>query len=572
MSKLEFPDHLKYLRALRYIHLSLMDFNSIELEDVLPGLFYLIRCRRQRGQGQFGKKSSLGMAQELCASGLVDNECGEAGEGVLEAWLRASILRLARHGRKADIMSVRPLHFMSYRVDLPSTWSHLRSVPEFVAAVLTHNGAKGNGEATNDKLFPLGQSENLFYRTFGIGMESEFPASLDKDTYDEDSELDIESLLLVRLMQLTKPPAPITSNGEVRSFEPLCPGRAEKFRQDFSTFLRNYSPREIPPRVLGEFVMALLSLNLTIYFVEHCLSANKLYETGVFDNDKRSAGHLQWEPAIFVDLTNGKNRKCRDLAKASYQRHMRIISQHLRTMVGFRIIERVLHKANDIPEIAELTRQGKMDVGNTITYLEAFARARLDPGLESYRRVQAHANGVIADLADHDKRNKEVLDASALETLTPFDRLIEAVVTSDLHFPQQTLKFHGDIARAGHRVSILGRTSLKRLDTYYTLTSGMLEMLIQMVPLRPQGKPSAREMDVYEFIDMLRERYGIWIDKPPPEIDDSVEAHQAADANVLALKETLRQLGALRALTDARGMQTIIPRYQARRTKASAAV
>jgi len=44
-------------------------------------------------------------------------------------------------------------------------------------------------------------------------------------------------------------------------------------------------------------------------------------------------------------------------------------------------------------------------------------------------------------------------------------------------------------------------------------------------------------------------------------LDQSYEAHQAAQANFAALKEKLRQLGFFRAVNDARRMQRLTPRY-----------
>ena len=65
MSKLEIPNELKYLKGLRYEPAMRMDYQSVLLEDVLPGLFYVTRLGRRRGKGQWGGRTSKEMAETL---------------------------------------------------------------------------------------------------------------------------------------------------------------------------------------------------------------------------------------------------------------------------------------------------------------------------------------------------------------------------------------------------------------------------------------------------------------------------------------------------------------------------
>jgi hypothetical protein len=564
MSKLVIPGELRFLKGLRYANLSLIDFNSFELEDVLPGLFYLIRYGRQRGRGAFSEFTTGEMASRLASdTAHFDGLSSDDAKAVLEAWLKTSVLRMASRGRNEKVLSVRPLHFLSYRSDLPTGWSNLRSVPEFIAGLLHREDNRSEDTFKPDRLFGLRNKANLFCRTFGIGLGSEeaFALEAGQDHYTDSEPLDIESLLLVRLMEGVSPPNPIAGkHGEIKPFQPLCLWEAKRFREDFSLLLRCYTPASVPPRVLGDYVLALLSLNLTIYFITHCLSANALYRNGSVEPDKLDNGNRRWEPAIFVDLTDGRNRKARELARLGYQRHVRIMMEQLRTMVGLRILERVLSNAKHLPEV----RAVQSNESSTIDRLEMFAKARFSSDSQAYHTVQAFASAVINQLEEFDPANREFFGSAALslDSLSPFDRLIEAIVLSDSELSEHLLRFHTSVARLGHHTSILARPTARRLDSYYTLTSGMLEMLIHLVPLKGKRGVNKRTMDVYEFVNELRVRYGIWIDQPPPGLDDSIEAHQAAKANMDALKEKLRQLGALRAVTDARGMQWLIPRYE----------
>ena len=563
MSKLNIPAELRFLKAFRYAALSVIDFNNFELEDVLPGLFYLVREGRQRGKGTFSSWTPSQMAEQLAVDTVkFPGFATENGAALLESWLRASILRMVSRGarRSERVLSVRPLHFMSYRADLPVAWAHLRSVPEFVAGLLHHEDDRSGDTLQPDQLFGLGSATNLFYRAFGVGMGDTFAREMQQDRYIDDRPLDVESLLLVRLMERASPPLPIVAGkGEVKPFRSFCPSQAAQFRRDFSLLLRCYTPNSMPPRVLGENVMAVLSLNLTTYFLSHCLSVDHLYDTGRFVSDRNGESRRTWEPAIFADLTNGRDRKCRELARRSYQYHLQIMMRHLRAIIGLRLLDRALAHQKHLTEIREL----KSGPAHGIERFETFAQARSSK-TEAYYAVQAFAAMILSQLREHDPRNGEFLDTPAVmsDTLTAFDQLVEALVISEPELAEQLLKFHASIARLGHHTSILARPTARRLDSYYTLTSGMLEMLVHLVPLRDKRRPGGHSIDVYEFVSRLRTRYGIWIDRPPPDLDDGYEAHRAAQANMAALKEKLRQLGALRAVTDARGMQWIVPRYR----------
>jgi hypothetical protein len=108
MSQLEIPDELKYLKGLRYERAMRMDYQSVLLEDVLPGLFYITRLARRRGKGVWGNRTARDVAQELAQekakfSGLDHTNT----KRVLEEWLKASVLRLIER-RGADKVTAIP--------------------------------------------------------------------------------------------------------------------------------------------------------------------------------------------------------------------------------------------------------------------------------------------------------------------------------------------------------------------------------------------------------------------------------------------------------------------------------
>ena len=373
MTELNIPNELKRLRGLSFPPAIRLDYNNVALEDVLPGLFYVTRLGRRRGKGDWDIKDESDPKHKYrsrtageVAQELADNKTRFAGFDedkdirILEEWLKTSIFRLKDRGASDKVLGIRPLHFMTYRVDLPK-WNNLRNIPELIAAIL-HRDSSGESLVSNpDEPFALQSRKNLLWTRFGRGIINDSQlGNAEKDKYDDQVELDIEALLSVRVCELLKPPKEVTvkvgaKGALIPGFDPLAPRQARIFRQDFSAFLRGYSSESIPVRVFGDCVLCLMSLNLTTYFLCHAAAMNHLYETGEWLDDSRiNEGKRQWELGIYADLTGGKNRKSRELAKLSYARHSEWMAKQLRSMIGFRLLDYYLRNRQDLPELKNL--------------------------------------------------------------------------------------------------------------------------------------------------------------------------------------------------------------------------
>ena len=112
MSKLNIPPELRYLEGLRYEQAMPMYYNSVHLEEVLIGLFYITRLASRRGKGTWRNRTAHDFALELSQeqnkfSGFENDNA----KRVLEEWLKASVLRLNERAGSDKVMSVQPLHF-----------------------------------------------------------------------------------------------------------------------------------------------------------------------------------------------------------------------------------------------------------------------------------------------------------------------------------------------------------------------------------------------------------------------------------------------------------------------------
>ena len=103
----------------------------------------------------------------------------------------------------------------------------------------------------------------------------------------------------------------------------------------------------------------------------------------------------------------------------------------------------------------------------------------------------------------------------------------------------------------------------------FTLDSRMLEVLLQLALLRGSDDNPMElrtvPLRIDEFLKILRERYGLYIDQLPdgdgfgPAI---VTDHSALRENRAAFIARLREIGFYSDLSDAYLAQTITPRYE----------
>jgi hypothetical protein len=285
-------------------------------------------------------------------------------------------------------------------------------------------------------------------------------------------------------------------------------------------------------------------------------ASNRLYETGEWVSDKHTEGGKRvWELGIYPDLTGGHVRKSRELAQQSYATHYGMMMQQLRAMIGFRLLKHYL--TNDIRELRQNRLKG-------IKLLETLASGRQPSSDDIYLAAQGSARPALSTLkaaqpgGEWPEELTGIIDDASLK---PFDKLVEILATTQDDLRAQMTKFITSHTRRNMESGLLAGSPRRPDENHYTLGIQLLETLVQLLILKPCDPPTSRPLDIYDFVRLLKECYSIWVDEPPPHLDQSHEARKAAQANFDALKEKLRQLGFFRAVTDARRMQRLRPRY-----------
>jgi len=154
--------------------------------------------------------------------------------------------------------------------------------------------------------------------------------------------------------------------------------------------------------------------------------------------------------------------------------------------------------------------------------------------------------------------------------LSPFDTFIEVVTYARTPFHRQYhVQLVDSLLQKNGESGLLLQGRARANARRFHIGSRLLEALAQIAVLEPDssGSPQGyrtRPMLVDEFVDWLRDRYGLVInglDLPDLARNAGVRELEAFRDNLVAFKGRLREIGFYTDMSDAYNGQTIRPRY-----------
>src|SRR5262245_16663388 len=111
---------------------------------------------------------------------------------------------------------------------------------------------------------------------------------------------------------------------------------------------------------------------------------------------------------------------------------------------------------------------------------------------------------------------------------------------------------------------LLAQSRTKGSPRRFVLGSKLLEVLLQLTVLTQEGTHfTTREIRLEELLAVLRNRYGLYIDRLPDngQASSSMLDRRALRLNLEAFKRRLREIGFYQDLSDAYVTQMVSPRY-----------
>ncbi|MBF2734479.1 MAG: hypothetical protein ISN26_00010 [Betaproteobacteria bacterium AqS2] len=585
----------------RVFPVAMQDF---DLSTMLPAIFYLFRYGERRGTGRFFKsfpldanaagqgvgKTTIDRVGEVLSQKDDFKSFGEETEkAILGDMLLSSCLgnKLRESGHDKKVQRVYPTHYLSSWIDIPDKPANLRNVPEMMVSILADDQGEfvktGRLDSEEDKPenpFPVGfgYENNLLIRAFNQGVIRRENAPIDdraSDRFDEnESSIGLEQLMMIRLAQtIGKAPDPSRDKEGVRSTvhrvsgakipnqRPIAEKTSQEFSEDIRLFLRAYSS-SLPRYCLIEMLESCMAIGLVSMLTAATKTISYWAEEG------RIHKKADQNPAdFFVDCSLGVDRNIRDMAERSMDEQLRRMRDFPVILMALRVLDFQASKDTDLPARPYSTRW--------LNFLGDMLYQRTEEAKKIHGRVEEKVEILSRELIKNYPQENEYAEAKSLlsgespKTMNHANAIFRLArgLTSLMGTSYTYGKFTSMMDSCFH-INRPNGIAAKRKRTRdgkrgearsMILSDSALGYLVHLHAL-PKGKESKRsEISLRDFIDLIRKRYGFYIDRSPPGMDISKTLLQR---NRSTLERRLRDLGLLIGVNDAESMKRLRPRFE----------
>jgi len=532
-------------KAFRFARVMPIDANNLIFEQAFARLFVLIRTK---GLPITSTSKMTLHPEDLVETITQDKEHfqgikdDQQRKRLLEHWIATDFTTCVKEGKghagEARIASMKPIHMSTIKMLDPRIRSQDRDVSIFLYNVFRDSGL-------------LDAKSLLPFLTRGTEEFGQFDLQLRED---EAGCLDIETLFLLRLLEHFKMDKP-DQHKKVSTHDFLCPAQKQLIVNDTARLL--VYKDSIPRRELIQYLMTLLSFHTALYCLKTFSIVNGIVETKKIrcnrcrglhsDDDLNGLFNCEHHPEIFVDLTNGQNETCDEMAKDSVARDYATMYRYFRSH----------YKLAKLDEFARRT-PGSGYIGN----LEDLVKFMGHKSLEGYFTVML---GEVTAVEAEEEQPPEVKAVLSLG-FPAFDSYVEILCQDKSNWKNLGIR---------HRKLMGALCGINRDDGFlqggrgkkrkYVLGNQLLELLVQLAVVHARTRHGAPEfytkpITITDFIAWLRNRYGIYIDTLK-DGNDSPDVARALETTYSALKDRLRQLGFFTDLSDASISQVIRPRF-----------
>lgn len=577
------PTRAKALWTVTYFPVLPFTPQHFEVGSLLPAMLYMARWGHRRGKGHFieifGRPDAQGKVQAPrlidVANGLLTRTAGDfdgfsddQGPAMLADLLLSYCLENKSHelGHQEVVQRVFPTHYLASWIDLPTSVTHLRGVPELLTTLLAW---QDRGEAlvpeAGRSRFPVGVgfAENHLLKQFARHMTIRgVAANLAADDFQEETaeDLGVDELLAVRLAQ-TCGHAPDRLRGseqaQIANRWPIAKAAAKCLRGDLATFIEVYGT-ELPRQAFLPMLEAGIGFGMVNLLLSTTVCLSEWERTG-------GIPRAQKPMPLLVDCSHGLDTKLRNASEAAMSEALTRYERLPVLMMLARVLDdRVSHHPrlkNDLPP-----RQP--DSTAWLNLLGDIYRGYHDRAESILERLEEDCTRLAGDLEQADEA-PEVVRALRNDQINPALRLAEALVelvgynqqggflltTLDCSLmPNRPngLAFKRRVSRseAGTRKAVDLRSIV--------LSHALLDFLVHR-HLRKNGDgKAARPLTLRRFLDILRDHYGLYVDREPPGISIPQDLLRT---NKQWLERRLRDLGLLVGVNDAESMKQLRARF-----------
>jgi len=556
-----------------------------DIGALLPAMLYMARWGHRRGKGNF--VASFGPVQdgkpqsptiEDVSAGVLAREdsCmegfdGQVGQAVLGDLLLAWCLENKRHaeGHKEQVQRIYPTHYLASWIDLPVSITHLRGVPELLVSLLAdQDSSEWLDVGSRKSCFPVGvtHDENDLLALFARSMAVQgLASSQTSDTFAEDVAIDvgIDELLAVRLAQACGR-APDKARGRnegerIPNRHPIASQAAESLREDLAIFIEVFGD-VIPRQSFLQMLEAGIGLGMTHLTLATLSTLMHWERVGQLPDAKTQT---PW--ALFVDASHGQDKALRELSESVMTESVRRYERFPVLMTLLRVLDDRVRNDRKLRDQLPPTYPDSTTFINLLgeVYLERHPRAEaiLDALDEDCQRLaeglaQEGEAGELVERLRHGHGGPALRLAEVLcELMGDVNQRKNYMGAFESAF--MTDRPNGLAIKRRVRRSQNGAQRAQDLRAI-VLTPSLLDFLVHRhLRKAAKGKPE-QPLSFQRFLKILRERYGLYVDREPP-------GHPIPQELLLRnknwLERRLRDLGLLIGVNDAESMKQLKPRY-----------
>lgn len=514
-------------KEFRHEGVSYLDYKQVEMDRVLTA--FLPRLWWD------GQPSRIARSRDLTIEDFVETvtEHPETFEtfdpGITRRWVETHLLDIVSRGKPGQaVAGLRPLHGFTYRFR-NARRSRSYGADEQLYEMLSHTSG-------NTGRMALNYLREFFFA--GVDARTETPRLGD--------DIDVETQALINLSEAVKGEITDRAAGAVRrSYPPLYQQAADLLAEDV---LRLLVHRELIPRtVLVDYLKVLFAFHLALYH----LKIMKLLPALVRRDNHPSAGG-----EFFLDVTGLPDSAPAQLGERS-------AAAWFGRIPGFIWATFTVKKLDDFAQ--HLAKRGVLRRPPGGFFSVSDLLGLLGPRLREERL--RYAAGRLSEIeaarepGEDDDGYMQLLQLATDE----FTTYVEVVTHYRVKFHRQYLTQCLDSLLLKNRAGAM-IAQPRGGERRFTLDSRLLEVLLQLSLLRVDSHYNfyTDSLRIDEFLDMLRDRYGLCVDRLPdgdgfgPAI---VTDHAALRENRAAFIARLREIGFYSDLSDAYLTQTITPRY-----------
>lgn len=518
-------------KEFRHAGVSYLDYKQVEMDRVLSA--FLARLRHDGWPARLARTGELTL--EDYTDFFMENPQLFAGfdqnREVTYRWVETNLADLVGRGRATQsVAGLRPLHGLTYQFR-NARKARPYGADEHLYEMIAQAGA-GHGVLT--------QLKDFFFAGIDLRTLRITPGP----------DVDVETQALINLSESKRNEVADSADKRLPriSHQPLHAPWSDLLVEDIRRmmFYRTLMPRS----VFVEYLKVLFAFHLALYH----LRATKLLPNLV--RQPGASGPVQQSYGFFLDVAGVPGTDSARLAERSADSWYARIPEFIRATFTVRKLEDFA---------ADLAAKHKHGVKRgTTPFSVPFLIGLLGPKYRADRMAYGNfrLSSVIA--AAQSAQDETVQRILALG-LDEFSAFVEIVTAERVDFHRRYFTDCLDSLLLKNRPGAM-ITQPRGGRRRFVLDGRLLEVLLQIALLRPGGARGyhTAALRIDEFLEVIRERYGLYVDRIPagdgfgvPSITD----HAALRANLTAFTTRLREIGFYTDLSDAYLAQTITPRY-----------